>query len=88
MVGRLLPVAVGDGGEWYQPGADRALLDSVEFSVAFGPISWVSLGKVSATAGENTLEIEGMPDAGGLGFDCWVLARESFRLAGEPKPAQ
>jgi len=77
-----------DGGEWHRSGPDRALLNGVEVNVAFGEVAWTDLGKLNAAAGEHTLEIEGMPDAGGLAFDCWVLAREPFKPAGEVKPAQ
>jgi hypothetical protein len=71
-----------DAGESHQSGPDRVLQDSVSIGV-----SWTNLGKVKADAGQHMLEIEGMPDAGGMAFDCWVLAREPFKPASEPKPA-
>jgi hypothetical protein len=64
-----------DAGESHQSGPDRVLLDSVNLGKRHATVSWTNLGKVKAAAGEHTLEIEGMPDAGGLAFDCWVLAR-------------
>lgn len=48
---------------------------------------WVRLGEVTLSAGSHTFDMTGLPGAGGVAIDCWLLTRGMFTPDGCRKPA-
>ncbi|MDH7568648.1 MAG: hypothetical protein QHJ73_03575 [Armatimonadota bacterium] len=74
-------------GPWQTCGRDCALADSVELRQHL-VANWVFLGRVTLPAGRNTLEVEVLPDATAVAFDCWLLIDGPFMPDGRNKPGQ
>src|SRR6185369_12791290 len=68
-------------------GPNGALADSVELRKFLGA-NWVYLGKAKLPAGKNTLQIQALPEAGAIAFDCFVLTTGTFTPDGKNKPGQ
>lgn len=81
-----------DGGEWRTsaPGVNTAR--AVIFISDWMPVGWAHLGEVELSADTHTFEVEGLQAPVGLGFDCWVLARNAFvsteKTVGTNTPSQ
>ncbi|MGD2175189.1 MAG: hypothetical protein PVJ27_07285 [Candidatus Brocadiaceae bacterium] len=67
-----------DGGEWRTSAPGVASSHEVMFVGEWMPVGWAHLGQVRLSPGVHTFEVEGLQTPVGLGFDCWVLARDAF----------
>ncbi|MBM4086952.1 MAG: hypothetical protein FJ272_19355, partial [Planctomycetes bacterium] len=76
-----------NGGAWRECGRDIALADNVTLRLHLCA-NWVYLGEVELPAGKNTLEIEGLPDAAAIAFDCFLLSKTPFLPDGANKPGK
>jgi hypothetical protein len=50
-------------------------------------VGWFRLGDVELAVGSHTLDLTGLPDAGGVAIDCWLLTRGPFTPQGRRQPA-
>ena len=74
-----------NGGEWRTCGRDIALADNVTMRLHVCA-NWVYLGEVELPAGKSTLEIEALPEATAIAFDCFLLSKTPFMPDGANKP--
>jgi hypothetical protein len=49
-------------------------------------VYWLRLGTVALTEGKHTLTLQGLPDAGGIAVDCWLLTTRPWSPNGAQKP--
>jgi hypothetical protein len=72
------------GPDDFDPLVDRRLIhDRGDWRLEVG---WARLGQVDLSAGEHTFDLVGLPDAGGIAIDCWLLTRGAFSPDGIRKP--
>ena len=79
-----------DRKSWRVCGGDIALADSVEIR-KFLCVNWVSLGKVTLTAGPHSFELRllaGEGEALTACFDCFLLTKTPFFPRGKLKPGE
>ncbi len=72
-------------GDWRICGRDIALADNVTLRLHLCA-NWVYLGEVELPAGENTLQVEALPEATAIAFDCFLLSKGPFMPDGANKP--
>lgn len=72
------------GPDDFDPLTDRRLIhDRGTWKLEAG---WVRLGDVKLAAGEHAFDLVGLPDAGGVALDCWLLTQARFKPEGIRKP--
>jgi hypothetical protein len=49
-------------------------------------VCWAPIGEVELAKGRQTLTVDGLPGAGGLAIDCWVLIKKPWKPTGTAKP--
>jgi hypothetical protein len=70
---------------WQTCGKDIALADNVTLRKHVNA-NWVYLGEADLPDGKNVLEVEVLPEAAAVAFDCWLLSKGPFMPDGANKP--
>jgi hypothetical protein len=71
------------GPDDFDPVDRRLIHDRGSWQLEAG---WACLGEVKLSAGQHSFDLVGLPDAGGIAIDCWLLTRQAFAPDGLRRP--